>query len=249
MSDDLIPARPMDILPAQASLQQLLVAALIDDRINPDKLEKLLALQIAAEARDAERQFNEALSRAQQKFPPVERTRKIVVKGRLRSKYAAYEDIAAKIKPILAAEGLFVSYGAHSENKSAIKVMIEIRHKAGHKIEREVALPLDESEYRNIVQNVGSTLTYCRRYALTMALDLVTEGVDDDAESMSPLTEEEAGELRTLMEECTLSQAATSTFLRVMDVKAFSDLTRGHMRFARSYLTVLREKLSKEASK
>ena len=47
------------------------------------------------------------------------------------------------------------------------------------------------SGINNPVQQYGSSLTYCRRYSLLMALGLATE--DDDGASLSEMTKEQAG--------------------------------------------------------
>ena len=53
---------------------------------------------------------------------------------------------------------------------------------------------------KNPVQEYGSSLTYCRRYSLLMALGLATE--DDDAQSLSQKKEATKEEVMQLLHEC-----------------------------------------------
>lgn len=238
--------RPLDELPAQASSQQILAAALVDPRVDPEKIERLLAIQERVEARDGERQFNESIARLQTKIPPIKRTRKIDVKGKTRSRYAALEDIDKQIRPLLAEEGLSVSYDTAIEGKTKIKVIVYVAHRAGHKISREVTLPLDESEYRNAVQNYGATISYARRYALTLALNLVPEDEDDDAQSLSLITEPEIDSINDLIAECSLTPEGVSKFLTFLGVKAISDIPRGAYKPAINFLLFKRRNLGRQ---
>jgi hypothetical protein len=234
--------RAIDKLPEQASLQQILIAALVDERIVPEKIEKLLAIQ-------AERQFNEAFARLQPQLPVVKRVRKIEVKGKIRSKFAAYEDIDEQIRPLYTAEGFSIRYDSQIESDTKIRVRCIVKHVAGHQEVTEVALPLDKSEFRNAVQNYGATITFAKRYALTLALNIVTKDEDDDAQSLSALIEDERANIEAFMAECGMDkdEKARARFFKFMEIEALSDLTRGRdYRIAMNYLEAARRKLGSQ---
>jgi hypothetical protein len=235
MSDELVVPHPIDQLPAQASLQQLLTAALLDERIVPDKLKELLAIA-------AEREYNEAFARLQPRLPVIKRKRRIEVKGKVRSRYAAYEDIDKQIRPLYTAEGFSIKYDAPIKSKNEITVNCWVKHSAGHKELTQVTLPLDESEFRNVVQNYGATITFAKRYALTLALNITTEDEDNDAEGLSHINERELAQLEDMMADCGITRGSEleSRFLSKLTVKTLSDLTRGQpfdiaMTMLRSY--------------
>jgi len=209
-------------------LARLLEMAIRDDKVSLEKIREMIAIQRELELEQEEREFNAAFARLQAKLPILTRKHIIEVKGKVRSKYTAYEDIHAAIQPLLNDEGFTISYNAQIESESKVKVIVSIRR---GKIERhaEVALPLDKSEYRNVVQNYGATLTYCKRYALTLALNLVTKDADDDAQSLSLITDEELMQLEDLMAACGIQRASPdeAKFMERLGVKSLADLQRG----------------------
>jgi hypothetical protein len=239
----------VDQLGPTATLTQFLAAALVDERVNPEKLRELLAILREIQDDEAKRLFKEAKSRVQEKIPPIVRRRVIEVKGKVRSKFAALEDIEEAIRPIYTAEGFSVDYDSDIVSETSITVIIIISHKAGHEERRRITLPLDKSEYRNVVQNYGATVSFCRRYALTLAFNIVTKNEDDDAQSLSALTEDERANIETFMAECGMDkdEKARARFFKFMEIEALSDLTRGRdYRIAMNYLEATRRKLGSQ---
>ena len=220
-----LPDRPLarvDELPAQASLTQVLIAALIDPRVEPAKLREILSIKRDIEKDEAERIYNECFALMQDELPVIAKDAQIEVKGQVRSKYARYETIAKAVRPILRKYGFSTRFNSHIEGKT-VKVIGTIKHDAGHFEITEITLPLDESEFRNVVQNYGATMTFCRRYALCFALDIIVEGQDKDATFYSLVNEDQRKAIQSLIDICKLTPESTSKFLSLVGAKSVAD--------------------------
>ena len=234
----------VDELEPNATMVQMIGAALVDDRVNVDKFERLAALEERFAAREVKKLYAAAMKRLQAKIPVIPKRRKILVKGVLRSKYAAREDIDAVLRPLLEAEGFSIKYDTAIESETKIKIIITIRHEAGHEEKSEITLPLDKSEYRNAVQNYGATITYCQRYALSLALNIVTKDEDDDANSLSVLTEHERDSIEDILAE--IGGNSRDQLLAFAGYKAVSEISRGAYVAAMSWCTAKRRQMGQK---
>lgn len=242
---DITPAR-VDELPANATMTQFLAAALLDERVSVDKMRELYAFHRQIKKDDAEEQFDAAMSRLQAKLPVIPKTRTIEVKGKIRSRFAAIEDIDAICKPLYTAEGFGVDYDTDIQGEGKVGVIIYVS-RGGFSKTRRVILPLDKSEYRNAVQNYGATISYARRYAFSLAFNIITGGEDNDAHAVSTIIEEEQRNIEDLIAECGLKPEAISKFLQILDVKSIGDITRGkHYQTAINYLVAKRDQLGRK---
>lgn len=168
--------------------------------IDPDKLEKLLALQERWEDRQAEKALAAALSAFQAECPTIKKERK---NEHLRTAYAKIDDIMATIQPVLSKHGLSVSFDTPS-TKESLTAICYVMHSAGAKFSRQVTVPVDTGmRGANITQQLGSASSYAQRYALIAALNLnVTDRQDDDGATSGSgkITEEQANEIYQLMD-------------------------------------------------
>lgn len=208
-----VPAVPGQAEPV-AVLNALLALAK-DPSLNIDVFDRLIALQERSEDRQAERAFNAAFVRMQAKLPVVKRDGKLEydkTKGKpedgkiLVTKYARWEDIEKAIRPAYTSEGFSLSFQIAPRLVDGGGLMISaiLRHEGGHKeIGDPMPVPLDTSGGKNNVQAYGSALSYGKRYAAFAALNIVTEGDDDDGVEAGnrTLTREEALEIKTLVAE------------------------------------------------
>lgn len=171
--------------------------------IDPDKLEKLLALQERWEDRQAEKALSAALAAFQAECPTIKKERK---NTHLNTAYAKIDDIMATIQPVLSKHGLSVSFDTPSTNES-LTAICHVMHSAGASFSRQVTVPVDKGmRGANITQQLGSASSYAQRYALIAALNLnVTDRQDDDGAGAGTATisEEQATEIHNLMEPLT----------------------------------------------
>lgn len=131
-------------------------------------------------AADPQAQLFAAFSKAQAEFPPITRGRDVEVQtksgGKYTFAYATLAAILADVKPVLSQHGLAVTQllTAADDGRPAIRTMLV--HEGGGFIDGCLPIKTDGMN----PQEVGSLVTYCRRYALVSLLGIAPED-DDDA--------------------------------------------------------------------
>lgn len=166
---------------------QLLEMAISKD-LDVDKLERLMEMQERWEARQARREFFEALAKFQQIIPAIIKWAEVDYKpqrgGRVYYRFAALDSIIKQIKEPLQQCGLTYRYEydtSHAER--GIAVTCVVTHLGGHSERTKMRAPADESGSKNIIQALGSSVKYLQRYTLLGALGIVTEEEDNDGRS------------------------------------------------------------------
>ncbi len=168
--------------------------------IDPDKLEKLLALQERWEDRQAEKALSSSLAAFQAECPKIKKERR---NTHLNTSYAKIDDIMTAIQPALSKHGLSVSFDTPSTRES-LTAICHVMHSAGASFSRQVTVPVDTGmRGANMTQQLGSASSYAQRYALIAALNLnVTDRADDDGQTSSDplITDAQATEVFNLLE-------------------------------------------------
>lgn len=160
----------------------------IDKGTDLAQLEKLMDLQDRWEQKQAAKAFNAALVGFQSQKPEIKTNKRadFVNKtgGRTTYAYAELSHIQLQIDPILSRHGL--SYRWEQETTDGlIKITCIVKHEAGHEEHFRLSGPLDTSGKKNALQQLGSTITYLKRYTLAGALGLSTSE-DNDAQTIDP---------------------------------------------------------------
>jgi ERF superfamily len=131
-----------------------------------------------------------ALAAAQGEFPPIPRE-KTVDTGKYTFSYAPLDAIIAAVRPVLAKHGLAVTQALENMNgQPAIRT--QILHSDGERI--AASFPL--GSVPDSVQQLGSKLTYLRRYALCSMLCLAAEDDDDGGASAATPAPKTSGRRR-----------------------------------------------------
>lgn len=120
-----------------------------------------------------------ALAAAQTEFPPITKTKTVEVRtktgGTYTFDYATHDKIRASTIPVLAAHELALAQPLTNLNgQPAVKTIL--LHSSGDSIEETFPLPLRPDM---TAQEVGSAITYIRRYAWVAMLGLVADDDDD----------------------------------------------------------------------
>ena len=93
--------------------------------------------------------------------------------------YADLGSILDSVRPILSANGLSVVQMPSPAEAGHVGVVTCLQHKTGEWIECDYSMPIPDNKRNSAAQNVGSAITYARRYALAAALGVAQ--TDDDA--------------------------------------------------------------------
>lgn len=154
-----------------------------------------------------------ALARAQSKFPPIVKTHSNPAFRR--SQYADVADVLAAVRPVLAAEGIALTQVTNDEDGVVLITTVQL---GAEMIGSRFPLPVDGLT----AQQVGSLMTYHRRYQLCALLGVHPVGDDDDGNVAStapittgkgiPASDKQAQYLEKLRSEVTPNELHWKTF-------------------------------------
>lgn len=209
------------VLPVPRSTLELLASAVRDPQVDPAKMRELFAIQKEIVAEERRVTFVAALTRVQALLPQFGKTAKVEVKGTVRSRYAPIEDIDTVVRPILAAEGLGVSYDVRPMDAKNILVVLIMSHRDGHVEESTLPLPIDFNEYRTGSQSTAASVTLGKRHLLKNKLNIVEKGADTDGNSFEKISPEQAADVNAKIEEV---KANRPGFLKFMGVPRVEDI-------------------------
>lgn len=173
-------------LPAVSSETQAIMQMIERVVLNPDadmdKLDKMLDMQERILNRNAKQSYTADLAAMQAELPLVGK----LGEGHNKAKYARLEDINEAIRPTLQKYGFAVTFRTKQAEKT-LTVTAILSHRMGHSEETDLILPLDTSGNKNAVQAVGSTISYGKRYALCLLLNISTgDDTDGNLPAASP---------------------------------------------------------------
>lgn len=203
---------------AAASMAELLYMA-VEKGTPVAELKELVALHETMSQRQAQQDFAAAMARFQAECPSIKKSSKANFAtrggGAMSYTFAALDEIADTVNPILAKHGLSYTWDA-TVNGGALTCVCTVRHCNGFSTQSSITLPTDSASAMSSQQKVGSALTFARRLSLTSALGLTTTDDDTDgADKGGVITEEQAWDLEALRDEIGVDAAKFMKFLGV----------------------------------
>jgi hypothetical protein len=177
------PAR--ELAPAPVNLQTMagLLTIAVEKGLSPEAMERLVNLQQRLMQQQAEEAFNLAIQRFQSACPVITKNATADA-GKYSYNFADLPHIAATIRPHLESAGLSYSFDSKLES-DRLRVTCTVHHVAGHSRTSTFEAKIDGPSAMSQLHKSASTLTYCRRYALTLALGLTTADTDDDGRGIT----------------------------------------------------------------
>jgi hypothetical protein len=163
-----------------SSLLSVIGKAAADPRVDIDKMTALLEMQERIVARDALAQFNLAMAIVNQHDLRVGRAGTASLGGKGSYRFARWEDMDEVIRPLLRSAGMWLSFDSKREPDGGMTINGTLSHEAGHSASASIYLPVDTGPGRNPLQQMGSTISYGKRYTAEMLLNIVREDEDDD---------------------------------------------------------------------
>lgn len=234
--------RSVDQLPVAAPASESAAILNVIERmatnpeIDPDRIERFIALKERIDASAAKLAFSNAVASAKAKISetPIFKNRT----GHNSKRYADFSAYAKVVDPILADLGL--TYRFRTEQTDRISVTC-ILTGHGHEEENMLAGPPDASGSKNAIQAIGSTLTYLQRYTLVQALGLAASD-DDDGQAAGrgeTITDDQMQQIRDLIEEV---GADLPKFCQYLKVEALADIRQSDFKRAVAALEAKRAK-------
>lgn len=214
--------------------------AAVNPDVDIDKMERLMNMQERMMDRNAEAEFNQAMTRVQANLPTIP---KDAYNEHTKSKYSKHETIVRIIKPIYTKEGFAISFSEQeqpelNQNKKAsernITIIGVLRHKGGHSEKYQTTLPIDMvgisgNANKTGVHGTGSTITYGRRYLTCMIFDVATgDDTDGNVEAVEPvpcITENQVNALDAKIRENNISMKGVLSWMnKEMKVKSLEKI-------------------------
>lgn len=211
----------------QATPLQLLQTAM-EQKLDPDSLEKFMAMYERWEDRQAERIYNEAMNACQGEIMPVIRRK---WNDQNKCNYVADEDVDEIIRPIYVKHGFSLSLGSDvSPLPDHYRCVCDVRHNGGHKERHVLDGQCDDKGMKGTpnktgVQGVMSTMTYLKRNLKCLIFNIPIKGQDKDGQRPSagqqPITDEQ---MATLNDWILQKEVPLDDFLKWAEVDSLARL-------------------------
>lgn len=175
--------KELAVVSESTALISVIERAARDPNIDIDKMERLLAMQEKVFAKNAEADFNAAMSACQAEMP------QIVPRSsneQTNSMYAALEEIDRGARPIYTRHGFALSFGTTDcPLEGCFRQTCIVTHRGGHSRQYQADLPSDMTGIKGNpnktgVQAFGSTMSYGQRYMTKLVFNIVVGGEDND---------------------------------------------------------------------
>jgi hypothetical protein len=157
-----------------------------------DKLQKLMDLQERWERNEARKAFVAALADFKKNPPRLEKNKEVDFSGRngtrVNYRHTTLDHAANVIGTELSKHGL--SFRWSVEQGQRIKVTCILQHSMGHSESVAMEAPADDSGNKNLIQQVGSTVTYLERYTLLAITGMATSEQDNDGALSGEMAEQ-----------------------------------------------------------
>lgn len=202
---------------------EVIASAARDPQVDVAKMSALLELKERVDAKQAEIEFNRAMARLQPRLPRIKKNGTIDLGRGKPLTFAKWEDIDTAIRPIVTSEGFTLSFTSEP-TPAGVLMVCTVSHILGHSKSSKMQLPADSGPGRNGLQAIGSSRSYGKRYLTCDMLNIVTEGADDDGNSVGFITDQQSDSIMSLIDECGMDAAAQSKFLEFMSAKAISEI-------------------------
>lgn len=163
------------------SVEEILLMA-VDKNADTQAIERLVNLKLQLDARQDEREFNEAMSAVQSELEPV---RADAVNPQTKSKYATYVQLHRKVAPIYQKQGFALSFSTTDcPITEHVRVICYVT-RGGHTRTYQCDMPCDGKgakggDVMTKTHASGSAQSYGMRYLLKMIFNIAVGEDDDD---------------------------------------------------------------------
>lgn len=170
-----------------AGLLAQVITASRDPQVDADKMQAMANLAMQLQDREQLQQFNRDFIAACADMPVISKAGRIEIRDKNTKEivqstgFAKFEDLNRVVKPILDRHNIWITFelGETEDHRPTCTPLLW--HRNGYMREgKTLSAQVDSSGSKNNTQGVGSATTYLKRYTMCAALNIVTEGEDDD---------------------------------------------------------------------
>lgn len=196
------------------TILQVIQRAAADPQCDIEKMERLMQMKERMDAKQAEADFNAALSRVQAGMGRVEAD---ATNSQTRSQYATYGKLDKAVRPVYTAEGFSLSFSTEPAPEGMVGMVCFVSHRSGHTREYRALVPSDGKgakggDVMTKTHAFGSGTSYGMRYLLKMIFNIAIGEEDDDGNAAT------GQDLR--------DATMADLFQRVRDAQSQDDLTK-----------------------
>ena len=200
------------IVQVELTIMDKLLAAVSDNKMSIEVLEKFMDLAERNQKREAEQAFHQAFSEFKKNPPKIVKD-KLVKYGTTNYKHATIGHVVAAIITGMSKVGLSHCWQV-TQDGGNITVTCKVTHKLGHSETTSLSAGADQSGGKNAIQAIASTVTYLERYTLQAATGIAVLEEDDDGEGAENVTSPAKKTPKTKEEK---KQGVSSKELEVLD--------------------------------
>lgn len=221
------PSGPVSTLPAPASeasaILSMIERAARDPSVDINKLQQLMEMRERVEARNAESEFDRALTAAQ---AAMGRVRTDSNNPQTKSRYASYGALDAAMRPVYTQHGFALSFNTETPAPETVRVVCRVSHQGGHGRTYQIDMPADGKgakggDVMTKTHATGSAVSYGMRYLLKMIFNIAVSDKDDDGNSAGSgekIGLDRAEYLIALIEEVSADRDAFCKYFRISSI-------------------------------
>ena len=215
----------LELAPGGASPLSLIARMIDSGKLTAESVsvvERLVALQEHMLEKAAEQAFAQSFAALQAELGSFNATKGVPDRdNNIKYTYLPYEEIMARVTPLLQAHGFSVSFSTDFTDARIVQTCT-LQHIAGHHRDykafvRAGAGPHGATE----TQADGAAMTYAKRYSLCNALNIVVEHDTDARNEGTAITPEQAQVLREMVKDTKSDEAA---FLKYAGAKTYEEI-------------------------
>jgi hypothetical protein len=223
---------PTEPIPApqseSAAILSMIERAARDPSVDIDKLQQLMAMRERIEARQAEADFDKALTAAQ---AGMGRVRTDSNNPQTRSRYASYGALDAAMRPVYTANGFALSFNTENPAPEIVRVICRVSHQNGHSRTYQIDMPADGKgakggDAMTKTHATGSAVSYGMRYLLKMIFNIAVSDRDDDGNAAANtggfITAEQAKEIKAKCD--AVAEGFDESFCNYFGIETIADL-------------------------
>ncbi len=173
-------ARPLVVTPPANTTPAGLLQIAVQQGADLDRLERLMALQIQWEEREASKAYSEAFSAFKAEAVRIIKNRTVTDGPLKNKKYAELFAVVNAATPALSKHGLSASWKITKDERDWIEVTCTLKHVQGHAETVSMGGPPDAGGAKNAIQARASTVSYLERYTFKAITGLSEQDDDTD---------------------------------------------------------------------
>jgi hypothetical protein len=233
MSEDkkeIVPLEVVDKMPVKQSPIEM-ASSLIEQKVDPAFVEKMLDLQIKFEENEAKKAFHKAMAAFKIDCPDVE---KDMYNEQYDSWYTSLGKLVSTISPHMSKHGLSHDWVQEHIDDNKIKVAFTVTHELGFSKTNSFSSPPDTSGKKNPIQQMKSAVTYLKSITFESGMGLASteSNLSDDGNKAhekkrnkkTVISVDELTDLKDKMKEKGIGE---DTILREYNKKELWSLTHG----------------------